>query len=109
MGKTLDFNKVKKNFLTVTLPDDDLTTLFILTPTKAIMDEFKLLQDSITDESNSEAMDDMYKICAKIMSRNKANIVVTPGQLEQCLDVEDLTIFIQAYSNFLREITNQKN
>lgn len=109
MGKALDFNKVKKSFLTVTLPDKDLTTLFILTPTKAIMDEFQLLQDSITDESKGEVMDDMYKICAKIMSRNKANIVITPGQLEKCLDVEDLIIFINTYSNFLRGITNQKN
>lgn len=109
MGKTLDFNKVKKNFLTVTLPDKDLTTLFVLTPTKAIMDAFQMLQDSINNENQIEAMDDLYKICAKIMTRNKANIFVTPEKLEQCLDVEDLTIFIQAYSNFLREITNQKN
>lgn len=109
MAKTLDFNKVKKKFLTVILPDEDMTTLFVLTPTKGIMDEFKLIQESSTDTNNVEVMDDMFKICAKIMSRNKSNIEVTAEQLGECLDVEDLSIFIQTYSQFLHDIANQKN
>lgn len=108
MSKVLNFNKVKKKFMTVTLPDEDLTTLFVLTPTKAILDEFNLLQENIGNDQN-ESMNDMYLMCAKIMSRNKANIEVTAEHLAQCLDVEDLMIFINAYTAFLQEITNQKN
>lgn len=113
MAKLLDFNKVKKKYLTVKLADENNTTLMIGTPTKAIMDDLMLLQASMEniqeDETNAEAVDDLYFACARVMSRNKGGIKVTKEFLENLFDFEDIMIFFSAYMDFVNEITDSKN
>ena len=79
MANTLDFNKIKKKYLTVTLSDEKQTVIMIGTPTKAIMDELMSLQTTIsgmTGDATEEAMDELYEVCAKLMSRNKTGKVI---------------------------------
>lgn len=110
MAKTLNFNNIKKQYMTVTLADEKNTTLMISTPTKAILDEFVNMQDYIGgDNVQSDAMEDLYEICSKIMSRNKAGIEITKEQIEEMFDFEDIMIFIKAYTDFIKEVTNRKN
>lgn len=113
MSKPLNFNNIKKRYLTVTLADEKQTTLFIGTPTKAVMDELICLQSELEtladDETNTEAMGDLYRACARVMSRNKAGISISPEYLAEVFDFEDILIFFNAYMDFLGEITNEKN
>ena len=108
----LNFNKVKKTYLTVTLADDDNTTLLIGTPTKAMMDDLMNLQDTLTEveEGNGvDVTDDLYRACAKVMSRNKAKKEITAEYLENLFDFEDIMIFFNAYMSFINNITSEKN
>lgn len=113
MANTLNFNNVKKRYLTVTLADEKKTILMIGTPTKAIIDDLLLLQSSLEavkdDETNAEAVDDLYLSCAKVMSRNKGGIKVTKEFLETLFDFEDIMLFFSAYMDFVEEVTNAKN
>ena len=113
MSKSLNFNNVKKHYLTITLADEKNTVLMIGTPTKAIMDDITLLQESMTDinENNvsDEATDDIYRACAKIMSRNRAGVEITTEFLSELFDFEDIIIFFNAYMDFISEIANSKN
>lgn len=113
MANVLNFNNVKKRYLTVTLPDEQKTTLMIGTPTKAIMDELILLKSGIEtleeDETNTEALDDLYSACAKIMSRNKGGVKITTEFLSELFDFEDILLFFNTYMNFLSELTSSKN
>lgn len=113
MAKPLNFNNVKKHFLTVALADEKNTVLMIGTPTKAIMDDLTLLQNSVNsvrdNESNSEAIDDLYSACARVMSRNKAGVKITKEYLMNILDFEDITIFFSAYMDFINEVIASKN
>lgn len=113
MAKALNFNTVKKTYFTVTLNDDAQTTLMIGTPTKAIIDDLIALQGSIAnineDETSQETTDDLYRACAKLMSRNKQSITITPDYLGEIFDFEDILIFFNAYMDFVSEITNLKN
>lgn len=110
MAKSLNFNKVKKNYFTVTLADEKETTLMICTPTKAIMDEFISMKDSLNAEDMGEdAIDALYELCTKIMNRNKGGIKITKAYLEEMFDFMDIIIFIQAYTEFINELTNSKN
>lgn len=113
MSKALNFNTVKKSYLTVTLADEKKTTIMIGTPTKAIMDELVVLKSSLDiideDEANAEATDDLYSACAKIMSRNKGGIKITKDYLAEIFDFEDIKIFIDAYMDFIDEIIKSKN
>lgn len=113
MAKPLNFNNVKKQFLTVTLADEKKTTLMIGTPTKAIMDDLVLLQESLEtltdDETNTEATNDLYNACARVMSRNKAGVKITTEYLAEIFDFEDILIFFNAYMDFISEIADSKN
>lgn len=107
MAKVLNFNTVKKQFMTVILPDADKTTLFIGMPTKKLMDTLMSLKN-LESESHID-MGDLFNLCAQIMSRNKARIEVTKDQLEDIFDFEDLVIFVKGYTEFIKTISSQKN
>lgn len=114
MSKTLNFNDVKKRYLTVTLADENNTTLMISTPTKRVLSAIVSLQDNIADVEKGggvsvEALDDMYSVCAEIMSHNKGGVKVEKELLEDIFDFEDITIFFNAYMNFINEVTVGKN
>lgn len=113
MSQSLNFNNVKKQFLTITLADEKNTTLLVGTPTKAIMDDLMVLQNSMKavndNESNIEATEDLYNACARVMSRNKAGVKITKEYLAEILDFEDITIFFSAYMNFIDEVIASKN
>jgi len=113
MAKPLNFKMVPKQYLTVTLPDEKGTTLLIGTPNKRLMDDLTVLQASIDaieeNAVNTESFDELYNACAKIMSRNKANIIITKETLEDIFDFEDIMIFFNAYMEFIDEVSNAKN
>ena len=113
MAKPLNFNNVKKQYLTVTLADENKTTLMIGTPTKQIMDDLIVLRDlkeSVDEgEADAEVMDGLYSACARIMSRNKGGIPIEKSLLEEIFDFEDIMIFFNAYMNFVNEINQSKN
>lgn len=109
MAKSLDFNKIKKNYLNITLNDENQTKLSVFTPTKILMSE--LMSNLPDDMSNTSEEDlaELYDLSARLMSRNKQGITVTGEQLEEILDVEDLVIFFNAYTDFITELMNEKN
>lgn len=110
MAKTFDFNTLKKEYLTVRLKDDKKTVLMIGTPTKAILEEFTEINNRITDNdgADKEAIEDLYKVCAKVMSFNKGGIKVSVNQLAN-YDLEDIMAFFNAYSEYMESVTNAKN
>lgn len=111
MSNVLDFTTRQKQYLTVKLADEKKTVLMIGTPTKGILDEFIEINKQIeeNDGADAEALNDLYRICAKIMSFNKGGIKITPDYLATFFDVEDITYFIQGYSSFISSVTNSKN
>lgn len=110
MAKALNFNKVKKQYMTVTLSDEKQTTIMIGTPTKKLMDEFIVMGSQLDEATDNNAiMKDFYELSAKLMSRNKGGVKITREQLEDALDFEDLIIFMNAYTAFIQEISRSKN
>ena len=110
MARSLDFNNIRKRYLTVTLADEARTVLMISTPTKAVLDSLLNMKDSLGDENlTDDAIDDLYEICAKIMSRNKAGRVITKEAVQELFDFEDIIVFIRAYTDFIHEVTSAKN
>lgn len=109
MSKTLDFNTLKKRFLTVKLADENKTTLLITMPTKAIFDEFIGLKNMTDENINDEILDEIYGVCAKILSCNKNGIKISKDKVIETFDFEDAITFIEVYTEFISEVTNQKN
>ena len=110
MAKTLDFNKAKKDHFTVVLNDDNHTRLQIMTPTKRQLEELALLLPEDTSEDPSdEDLKDLYEFVAQLMSRNRQRYTITGAMLEEILDYEDIIIFLDAYSDFIAELSSSKN
>ena len=114
MSKSLDFNALKKRHLTITLRDKEKTTLMLTMPTKRDMERLISMSENLqamkdTSDVDLDIMDDLYIICAELMSRNKADIEVMPEQLEKCMDFEDIMLFFTTYMNFINDITSVKN
>lgn len=111
MAKTLDFTTRKKEYLTVKLNDEKKTVLLIGTPTKKILDEFISINDQISESegADKEAVNDLYRVCARVMSFNKGGIKITAEDLGEFFDLEDVMTFFNAYSDFMASVTNVKN
>lgn len=110
MAKPLDFNALKKQYLTVTLADENKTKLMITTPTKKVLDRFVSIKDTLSaEEMGDEAVDELYEIVALIMSHNKTGKKITIDDLEGVMDFEDIIIFIRAYTDFIAEVSGSKN
>ena len=113
MSKVLDFTTQKKNYLTVKLNDEKKTVLMIGTPTKGILREFISINERISEDGGADidAINDLYEVCAKVMSFNKGGIKVTADYLSDVcnFDLEDIFTFFNAYSEHMTSITNAKN
>lgn len=113
MAQTLDFNKLKKNYLTIVLNDEDKTRLQVMTPTKRLLSELMSLLPDISglsgDMPTDEDLDALYEFCARLMSRNKAGKKITKEQLAEVLDFEDMIVFFEVYTDFVTEISGSKN
>lgn len=110
MARSLDFNNMKKKYLTVTLADEAKTVLMIGTPTKAVLDSLLSMKDSLSgDELTDDAIEDLYEIVAKIMSRNKTGRAISKETVQELFDFEDVIVFIRAYTDFISEVSSAKN
>lgn len=109
----LDFNKINKTYLTITLTDGK--TYMLTTPTKRLLNKI-LSMDSILKTSeeentsiNGETIDSLYEISAEIMSTNKTNTKVSSEELANLMDIEDLMLFFNTYMSYIEKVTNLKN
>lgn len=109
--KSLNFNSVEKKHLIITLNDEKNTTLLVMSPTKKIMDLLISIEDILRAEDikTQEQMDTLYDLCYLILSRNKGKIKIKKEDLEECFDIEDITIFLQEYMNFVSAQMSGKN
>lgn len=112
MSKSLNFNKITKKYFTVTLPDENSTTILVAMPTKALLRELtglKFNSNIVDDTNNLGALDEIYHVCAEVMSRNKVGVKISKEYLEEIFDFEDILIFIKEYLSFISEAIGGKN
>ena len=108
---TLDFRKSKKTYLNVTLPDEKETKLAVLQPTKELFTKMIEMSSRVSAVNGSDlsALDEVYEVCAELISRNKQGVSYTKEQVEKLLDFEDIVLFLNTYSTFVGEIMRGKN
>lgn len=104
----LNFNNSKRQFLTVTLPDEEQTKLLVKMPSKGLLDKVLALQENI-EEMNKDNISQIYEVTAEILNRNVGNKKITAEKLGELLDFEDLFILFNTYVEFIAEVVNQKN
>lgn len=114
MAKSLDFNKINRPVLQLTMKDDQKTVIKVSTPSEALIEELDATLPEIQGimaGGNKEAIECAYELAAKLINYNRSFVKVTPEELrtKYSLDLESLIIFFSAYIDFIGEITNAKN
>ena len=105
----LNFNKVMKHYLTITLIDG--RSFMVGTPNKKLLDKIMAMDKKLKAEDIAETgqVDELYNISGEIMSINKTNTKITGKELGEIWDVEDLYLFFNTYMTFLDGVANVKN
>lgn len=114
MQQVLDLNAYRRPELLLIMKDEAATPVHITTPTVALTEElrdrFPELQEVFQGkgEKTSRAI---YDLAAKLINCNLDFIEVTGDELatKYRLNIEDLTIFFNAYVDFLGVIQKAKN
>ena len=112
--ETLSFNKYRPPILPVELLDDAGTVIHLIPPTVDLQEELRARSadlHALLTGTDDEKRDGMFDLAARLMSHNRNMLKLTPDSLRTTyrLDEEDLVVFFEAYSNFVRRIENAKN
>lgn len=119
----INFQKAKRNFMTVTFEDEkpDGTTfdhvICVGMPKKRVFDKLMDLSDMNTDEGsqskaeknqiNRQKINMLYETVAEILSNNMAREKITTEWVGDMMSTEDVKTFMQQYAAFARgEATN---
>lgn len=108
-GFMLDFTKSVKQHFPVNMIDNQ--TISVRMPTKRVFSALVELQDKlaklVTLNSNISAqLDEIYGLCATILSNNLDQKEISSEYLSDLLDLEDLRIFYKAYIEFVNSVLN---
>jgi len=111
-GFMLDFTKSVKQYFPVNMTDNQ--TIRVRMPTKRVFAALIELQDKlsrlVTLNTNIAAqLDEIYDLCARILSNNLDQKEISSDYLSDMLDLEDLRIFYKSYADFVNSVLNGAN
>jgi len=96
----LDLLNISRPTLEVRISED--TELEIYPASKRLVDRL------VNAEETLKTNDDLYEICAELMSHNKGNIQISKNDIEH-LDIYAIRTFLDEYGAFLREVKKDPN
>ena len=114
MSKVLDFNDLMQPTLVVRMQDDDKTVIHVGPPTVDLADELRnnaeQLQKALAGNPE-ETRPVVYNLAARLINCNLDGVTVKAEELpvKYRMSQEALSIFFEAYVEYLGEISNEKN
>lgn len=114
MSKTLDFNTLAPQTLTLVMRDDNKTRIEVGVPTEHLVEKLQHIAPHLTRAVNGgEQVEnrELYELAAHLISCNHSGITVTAEELRDKyrMNLEMMVAFYNAYVGFINEITNEKN
>lgn len=114
MSKTLDFNTLAPQVLTLVMRDDAKTRIDVGVPTEHLVEKLQRVAPHLVRAVNSgEQVEnrELYELAAHLISCNHNGITVTAEELRDNyrMNLEMMVAFYNAYVGFINEITNEKN
>ena len=112
--ETLNFNRYRPPILPIEMLDDEHTVIHVVPPTVDLQEELRARSADLHEllaGGDNEKRTALFELAARLMSCNRNMRNITPEQLTGTfrLDEEDMVVFFEAYTNFVRGIENAKN
>lgn len=115
----LDFNKINRPVLELTMMDEEHTVITVTTPTEGLVEE---LQETLPELQKILAPGDQgtveaaYDLAARLISCNKQGLQVSADDLrskywpaDRLANMENMVVFFSVYMDFVEELNNAKN
>lgn len=104
----LDFTQREKKYLPVKLFDG--TVVFLGVPKKKLYTKIVSLKKLLENGADVEnAYDEITEATAEILSNNKAGKEFTAKEVDDIMDIEDMSLIILEYGEFAGAITSDPN
>lgn len=104
----LDFTQREKKCLPVKLFDGTVVSLRV--PKKKLYTKIVSLEKSLKDNEDIESVyDGIIEVTAEILSNNKSGREFTEAEIDEIMDIEDMSLIILEYAKFAGGITNNPN
>lgn len=112
--ETLHFNQYRPPILPIEMLDDERTIIQVVPPTVDLQEELRARSadlHALLTGGDDEKRGAMFDLAARLMSCNRNMRTITPEQLKTTFHLveEDLVVFFEAYTNFVRGIEHAKN
>ena len=114
MARKLDFNSIVKPVLEITMRDAAHTVIRVTTPNEGLIEKLTANSDQLNVAVNTgtaESIEAVFTLMADFVNCNLDGIKVTAEELRDkyALTLYDVTLFYNAYREFIEEIRNAKN
>jgi hypothetical protein len=114
MPRVLDLNNLKIPTLDLVFADEARTTIHVTAPTEALIDEMENWIKTGMDQlsaGDSKSVELTYDLTARLISCNKERLTITADDLHNkySIDIWTLIAILNAYTEFISDIKNEKN
>lgn len=104
----LDFTTREKRYLPVKLFDGTVVLLGV--PKKKLYTKVISLKKLLEDDADFERVyDEIIETTAEILSNNKAGKEFTAKEVDEIMDIEDMSLIILEYGKFAGAVTSDPN
>lgn len=104
----LDFTTREKKYLPVKLFDGTVVLLGV--PKKKLYTKVVSLKKLLEDDTDVENVyDEIVETTAEILSNNKAGKEFTEKEIDDTMDIEDMSLIILEYGKFAGVVTSDPN
>ena len=114
MSRVLDLNSIKIPTLELVFTDDAHTAIHVTAPTEALIDEMESWATTglgALSSNDTESIEAAFDMTARLLSCNKEGLRITAEDLHKKyqVDIWMLIMILNAYTDFISEIKNEKN
>ena len=104
----LDYTQRAKRVLEVKLDNGD--ALKLGAPRKKLFSRLAGLEKGLKNTENIEPLyDDILDVCANVLSNNTAGKEYTAADIDELMDIEDMSLLLREYAAFAGRITSDPN
>ena len=104
----LDYTTREKKFLSVKLIDG--RTMFLAAPKKSLYTRLDALKDDLESEQDADLLyDTIVQLAADILSTNKAGTKFSAAEVDDMMDIEDMSLLIFEYTKYAGGLTGNPN
>lgn len=104
MAKSFNFNKLQRKYFNTTLKNGK--TYMVCMPEKATFESLYGIKKM--DANDGDAVNEVYKCVADIISNNKQGYKVTADDLKD-YNFGEIMEYLNAYTDFVKGLGNEKN